>query len=432
MLLLCWPLAAFGGSHATTAIPHAIACIAYACLMRVRLRRGLDAALGAVLACMALQIVPLPAGAVDLLSPHAAAVRARLALGTAPPLHRPISIRPLETAWALMVMAGAVSMFWIARTTFDRGGVRRMVRGLCAAGLGVSILAIVQTATGARSVYWSFGTHAAGLGPLGPFVNRNHFAAWVVMVLPLCVGYIATRPPEAAAATSIAFESRDGTSVLVDARGAWLTVAACLMLLGAGLSLSRAGVLGLVAGAALTLVLVRRTMNRKAGLIVAAAAAALVTFSIGSADVPAIATRIGGLPAGAANRLLIWRETAPIVRDFAGTGTGAGTFESSMRVYQQSERSVYFNQAHNHYLQVAAEGGLLLGVPVLVALALFVRAAVRAFRHDDTSVFYVRAGAACGLAAVALQSLWETALVMPANAVLAATLAAIVVHERGQ
>ena len=37
---------------------------------------------------------------------------------------------------------------------------------------------------------------------------------------------------------------------------------------------------------------------------------------------------------------------------------------------------------------------------------------------------------AAGLFAVGLQSMWETGLVMPANAALAAVLAAIAVHER--
>ena len=26
--------------------------------------------------------------------------------------------------------------------------------------------------------------------PLGPFVNRNHFATWAIMVIPLCLGYL--------------------------------------------------------------------------------------------------------------------------------------------------------------------------------------------------------------------------------------------------
>jgi hypothetical protein len=49
---------------------------------------------------------------------------------------------------------------------------------------------------------------------------------------------------------------------------------------------------------------------------------------------------------------------------------------------------------------------------------------------DTSGAYWIRAGAATGLVAVALQSLWETGLVMPANAALAAVLAAIALHER--
>ena len=47
-----------------------------------------------------------------------------------------------------------------------------------------------------------------------------------------------------------------------------------------------------------------------------------------------------------------------------------------MLVYQRSSPGWPFNQAHNHYLQVAAEGGLLAGVPVLLALICLARAAL--------------------------------------------------------
>ncbi|HXH07457.1 MAG TPA: hypothetical protein VNI83_12825, partial [Vicinamibacterales bacterium] len=44
-------------------------------------------------------------------------------------------------------------------------------------------------------------------------------------------------------------------------------------------------------------------------------------------------------------------------------------------------------------------------------------------------VFRLRAGALAGLAAALVQSVWETGLRLPANAVLAAVLAAVAVHE---
>ncbi len=118
--------------------------------------------------------------------------------------------------------------------------------------------------------------------------------------------------------------------------------------------------------------------------------------------------------------------------DFPLTGTGPGTYQRAMFVYQRSTRDVYFNQAHNHYLQVAAEGGALLVAVVTLALVAFVRAARGRLTTDSSGLFWMRAGATCGLGAVALQSVWETGLVMPANATLAALLAAIAIHDRSR
>ena len=83
----------------------------------------------------------------------------------------------------------------------------------------------------------------------------------------------------------------------------------------------------------------------------------------------------GSAGSAAAYRMDIWRATLPVVKDFWLTGTGAGTFETVMLVYQRAPSLFRINAAHNHYLQVAAEGGLLIGIPVAVALVLFVREA---------------------------------------------------------
>jgi O-antigen ligase len=126
----------------------------------------------------------------------------------------------------------------------------------------------------------------------------------------------------------------------------------------------------------------------------------------------------------------IWRETLPIVRDFALTGTGAGSYPTAMIVYQQSDRTLFFNQAHNHYLQLTAEGGLLLLVPLAVAAVAFARGAARRLGADRSPMFWIRAGAYAGGVGAAVQSLWETGLRFPANGLLFAMLAAIAIHDR--
>jgi O-antigen ligase len=146
----------------------------------------------------------------------------------------------------------------------------------------------------------------------------------------------------------------------------------------------------------------------------------------------ALVGRFAAADVALADRVTIWWETLPIIRDFWLTGTGVGTFETAMAVYQRSSPGVLFNQAHNHYLQVAAEGGVLVAVPVALALGGFAALAWRRLQADRSGMFWVRAGAASGLAGVAVQSLWETGLTTPANAALAAVLAAMVIHVPGR
>jgi hypothetical protein len=100
-----------------------------------------------------------------------------------------------------------------------------------------------------------------------------------------------------------------------------------------------------------------------------------------------------------------------------------------MVVYQESRvwigsmrRWAHFNNAHSHYLQVVCEGGLLLAVPSLWALGALTLLGYGAVRSDKGEMFWVRVGAAAGLAGLAAQSIWEISLIMPANAVMAGVL----------
>jgi O-antigen ligase len=155
----------------------------------------------------------------------------------------------------------------------------------------------------------------------------------------------------------------------------------------------------------------------------------LAWIALQYANVAALAYRLSDtLQADMGGRLVIWRESWPIARDFIRTGVGIGAFERAMLVYQQSSRLLFFNHAHNEYLQVLAEGGLLVTVPVGCAVVVGVRAAWHRLSSDKTPIFWVRAGALGGMVAVAVQNVWDTGLRMPANAALFAIVAAMALH----
>jgi membrane associated rhomboid family serine protease len=72
---------------------------------------------------------------------------------------------------------------------------------------------------------------------------------------------------------------------------------------------------------------------------------------------------------------------------------------------------------------------VLVAVPACLAMAVFAACARNILAQDRSPMYFIRAGALSGLVGVALQSLWETGLTIPANAALAAVLAAILLHR---
>jgi O-antigen ligase len=130
-------------------------------------------------------------------------------------------------------------------------------------------------------------------------------------------------------------------------------------------------------------------------------------------------------------RVNVWKDTVHIIQDAPWSGTGFNTYGIAMLHYQTVQDGSQYIEAHNDYLQLAAEGGVLLGVPMLVALGLFVREAWRRFHEgaDDARTYWLRAGAVTGLGAIAVQELFDFTLQMPGAAALFVVLGAIAIHR---
>jgi hypothetical protein len=375
---------------------------------------------------MAFQLLPLPAGIVDRVSPADRAVWQAMSLVPVTGA-LPLSTDLTQTAHALALAGGAFLVFVIAGRVFSDGGIRIAARGIATAGLLLSAVSLAQDATARGLIYWRWDP-GEGPRPFGPFLNRNHFATWMVMAIPTCLGYLLAHASAHQRREKTATPWQSRLAGALDARSIWLAASICLMLVALVACLSRSGMVGLVSA----LLLGTYLRGRRTGLAAAAWVAAAFGLALGVVALRGnaweIFERFGAAGAASVYRMNIWRATAAVVRDFWLTGSGAGTLETVMLVYQRTPSLFRINAAHNHYLQVAAEGGLLIGIPVALALVLFVRAARGALRRDESGIYSLRAGAVSGLFGVAVQSVWDTGLTTPANAVLAALAAAIVVH----
>jgi O-antigen ligase len=244
---------------------------------------------------------------------------------------------------------------------------------------------------------------------------------WLLMALLLVTGYVFARFQNRAKGAALA--------AAVDTKMIWLIGSAMAMLVAIIVSLSRSASVGTLAGAMfLAAMAARHGRHARLGILVGAAAAvAVLMTNPRTVDLGRRFERSGTNATW--SRLQIWRETVPILQDFPLTGTGFGSYRTAMLVYQQSDRSLFFNQAHNQYLQLASEGGLVLLIPLAVACGILATRAARRLAQDRTPMFWIRTGAVAGIIGALVQSLWETGLRMPANGLLFAALAAIAIHE---
>jgi putative inorganic carbon (hco3(-)) transporter len=392
---------------------------------------AIDLWMAVLVAGIVFQMIPLPAPVIDTISPADRRITEQLALRV--PSSLPISLDLTRTGRALLVSLGAILIFLTARRVFATGGVRIAVRGISAIGMLLAAISLAQEATAGGLMYWRWKPLEEGPPPFGPFVNRNHFATWAVIAIPMCLGYLAAHSAAHShhGRDQVPLPWRRRVATFFDGRAMGLTTSACLLLVALVMTMSRSGLLG-IAAAAFVGLLLRGASRRSGGRAIwwiAGGTALVLVLTLAQVSPATLGMRLSTFRVSANGRFLIWRDTIPVVRDFWLTGTGAGTYLTSMLVYQRASPGWLFNQAHNHYLQVAAEGGLLLGIPAFMTLAVYTRDAWRRLAADRSGVYWIRAGALCGLAGVAAQSLWETGLTMPANAALAAIAAAIVVHD---
>jgi O-antigen ligase len=283
--------------------------------------------------------------------------------------------------------------------------------------------------TGKLYGFWTPQMHG---DPFGPFVNRNHFAGWMLMALPVTLGLLCGAVARGMRYVKPTFRDRVLWLSSPDAsRLVLLAGAAAVMALSLLLTMSRSGISATMLAVALTgAVALRRQGTTGRRVIVTGYLVLLVILVTAWVGVDAIASRFASSDWSELNsRRGAWADAAGIFWRFPLTGTGLNTYGVATLFYQQHDLAQYYAQAHNDYLQLAAEGGALLLLPAAACLLAFIAAVRRRFNEDTrTSGYWIRVGAVTGLAAIALQETVDFSLQMPGNAVLFAVLCGLALH----
>ena len=396
--------------------------------------RALNLALFAVGAAIALQIVPVPNALVQAVSPQTGPLVTRLSPAFAAglqPLH-PVSVWPGDTWTALALFAALALLCAGAASLFSATGSRRFVELLTGFGAVLALIGIVQKSLSNRYLY-GFWELEIGRNPFGPFVNKNHFAGWMVMALPLTLALLVAGIDQGMRGVKQGWRHRVLWFASPEANRLILVAAAAvLMALSLMLTMSRSGITAFGLSMVITGWFVARGVQSRSRRIAATLCLGLLAMVVVVWSGPdVVASRFAAADWGEFNnRKGAWVDAWSVAREFPVAGTGLNTYWAAALFYQHHEMAYFFAQAHNDYLQLAAEGGLLVTVPAIVCLFVFVRdvrGAMRGTRRDTSK--WLRAGAVTSLIAIAFQETVEFSLQMPGNAALFAVVCAIALHR---
>ncbi len=321
-----------------------------------------------------------------------------------------LSVYPYLTKLELLKLCAYFLLFFLAvqvfRTTEE---VRPFLWFLLVFGFAVALFGIIQYFSFNGKLYWLRELRYGG-SVFGPYVNHNHFAGLMELIVPLGLALLLLRavPRDRLQLIGLFTIISIGALFLSASRGGLLTFLCQLCLLGFLVWVRRAGrkslalatAIILLAGAFVTWLGVGQTFERFSQLW-----AEDISHNI---------------------RMLMFKDSWQIFLDHPWAGTGAGTLITVYPQYASSDHGMVVDHAHNDYLEMLAETGLVGALCSLAFIVLLFRSALANLQLDKNCFLQaVRAGTLVACSGLLLHSLVDFNFHIPSNALLFFLLASL-------
>jgi O-antigen ligase len=269
----------------------------------------------------------------------------------------------------------------------------------------LALFAILQFFSSKGLIYWRVKTDG---WIFGPYVNHNHYAGLMEMLIPVSLTYAVSQNRERGLKTFLVLGAMFpiASVLLSGSRGGWIALLSELAALAAAVVWLRPQS--------------ERTRYAAAGLLATLMLAALALW-LGGSSISTRLTSMAGLTRSPevtlGHRLLVGRDALRIFRDHLWLGTGLGSFAVVYPQYQSFATDAVYHHAHNDYLEALAETGVLGGVLILLAMVIFFRETCKELRAGlITPAGWIPFGAALGCCGIMIHSFADFNLHIPANA----------------
>ncbi len=315
---------------------------------------------------------------------------------------------PINAREACIKLASYLVLIFLSRQLFSQASPSSWSHF----GMAVTIYAFFMSLFAVIQFFSSPGLLYGVITPrwggtvFGPYVNHNHYAGLMEIIIPISLGYVLSLDWGAGTQPVFLF----GISVAI----------ASVLLSG-----SRGGIIALV-GELLIFgtILIRERM--KSGEVRAAfmvglgfCIAVLVLFLwLDPGNVTKRLEETAKFPnASVSDRRQYAVDAIKMFREHPFVGIGIGSFEAAYPHYQSFSSELRVDHAHNDYVEALAESGIAGALLILSAIIMFCKTCFfQKIRHHERNPYWICVGAGVGCCGLLIHSLSDFNLHIPANA----------------
>jgi len=338
------------------------------------------------------------------------------------PFVKSLSLDPYSTRFILVQVAALLIYFAASLVFIDTPNrLRLLVWTITIFGFLLAIFGLTQSFTTSK-VYWI--RELPQSQPFGPFINRHHFAGYMELAIALPLGLLFSGSLE-----------KEKRFIYIFAVG--------LMSVALIMTNSRGGLISLIAEIVFLVAVGgfrRRHTRRKSAekktdikgaairaglaLVLVVVVLGAVTFLGGESGLSRLLGSIN-IDDPTAGRTHFWAVTVDIIKTHPILGIGLGAFSVVYTAYDSRNGLFRLEQAHNDYLQVLSDGGIVgAALGLFFVVSLFRMGFARRTTHDRFRRG-VATGALAGCFAVLVHSFFDFTLHTTSNALLFLILAAL-------
>jgi len=450
IFVLVFAQLAFGGVHvwAYTVFEFTVLllCFLYICnhiVSRHRTRKGFRGKVGItlqwvvsplniffvlVISLIVIQLVPLPPFIVKLVSPHTFEIKKNVyelssVPGDSANAWMNLSLYNFATYNELTkLLTYAALYFMIINTVRDRKRIKILIYVLIIMGLFQVLYGVAQTYSSSQKIWWWTNNYGRGW-VTGTYINRNHLAGFLEMVIPLCMGFmIANLKRKKPKVIKNWVSSGEERSKIILLFSMGLPLGLGLLLTG-----SRGGIISFgICMFFMALLFLFKSGYRKYGIVAICLCLLILGYGlrVGIEKTVKRFEHLGNLY----DRFEVAKSVIPMIRDFPILGIGCGNFVHTYPGYALSRYSgrVSLGHAHNDWVEMTAELGMAGSCLVLLALVVYLAKIIKLWLwRGDTFAVGIGAGVIAGVVSISIHSFFDFNMHIPANPMALSSILAI-------